>query len=83
MYGGRPPQRTGPNSRSLDHPDPSPAPPRRRDRSKVTPIDPADASGDDPRPWGSTREDRIALTALAVDSTSVIDHPIERTPGAA
>jgi hypothetical protein len=50
----------------------------------VTRIDPADASGDDPRPWGSTREDRIAApTALAVDSTSVIDHPIERTPGAA
>jgi hypothetical protein len=25
VYGGRPPQRTSPNSRSLDHPDPSPA----------------------------------------------------------
>ena len=30
MQGGRPPQRTSPNSRSLDHPDPSPAPPKAR-----------------------------------------------------
>ena len=30
MHGGRPPQPTGPNSRTLDHPDPSAAAPRRR-----------------------------------------------------